>query len=285
MLPWFLGLIGALSPASGVPSFDIASVELLNPVVSAGDALDIRYSVSGDESQVCLIGGVSIYLGYIVQNLFPNSDALNRMSVSPSGGAFRVTDLKLSPFSVPTQEYRIEAFFVYDCQGRYRALYASRDGDHYLRANGEATAIPVMKFHLNENPRGDNTAPVIRLLAFEREIYRRGETPRIRFSATDNLSGIGPFAGAYLSAGSSLGQAGVDTRIQAAGGDAYVAVPYTIPADLDAAIDSLVLTEFSVQDVAGTWGGLRLPTVDSAFYETQAGVVTTIPAVRIQVGR
>ncbi len=281
--PWLFGFGSALFPAPQAPQFEISDARLLNPVVSAGDLLDIRYSVSGDRSQVCQIGGAAIYLGFIVQNLFPDSEAVNRTSLPLGDGAFQVTDLKISPYAVPTQEYRVENFFVYDCNGNYDALYAQRRGGFYVHKTGEPTEIPIIKFHLNENPNGDNTPPLIQSFKLDRDSYRRGDIPRILFAATDHLSGVGRNSGAYFASGSSFGQGGIDPRTRSLGSGEYESAPYMIPKDLDPAIDSLVLMSVSVQDLAGIWGELRLPSVDSPHYVFTGGVPTDIPAVKIRI--
>lgn len=256
------------------PHFAFTDARLATSIFSAGDPMVIHYSVQGDTSQINTLSGATIYLGYIVQNIFVNSDSFNRESRAINGANFAVSNLRINPWAYNHHPfYTIETFSVLDWSGASANLYVRGHNDEFYWQNGSQTRIRVMRFQLRPNPKSDITPPRIHSLVLDKSVYRLGETPIVRITASDDNSGPRPYTAGYIILNTGEGIAISDLQAQPFSGG-FFSRPWMVPRSLNPGAHAGVVTQFMVQDYSGNWGGLVLKSLNDEYYSTSEGQPT-----------
>jgi hypothetical protein len=278
-----LGL--AAAPARAAQT-RITHLTLANPELAAGDRLDLRADVQlGDGNLSLLTSG--IWLGLISQNVFPLSTAMNRTIERVADGKYAVTDLQVNPWAKPWEDdYTIKQFYVVDDSG-YMAQLFDVGGDTYVDEHGVETGVPVINFHVRQNPTGDFTRPKLLAVSATQASYRPGDPITFRIQATDDNSGIQEKSSLLVGVTTENtilgGKAATDSLAVTATAGSYVSSG-KIWIDKHYAGTRFPIWAFLVTDQALNQGGLVQREPEDEFYSDASTLEPTgVPVVWIDV--
>jgi hypothetical protein len=271
----------------------ITDAKLLNPQISAGEQMRIQFHATANPGQQIMTNsGSSVYLGFIQQNIFPQSDGLNLNSESLGGDLYEITSLVVNPWAAPDRPYEIEQFCVSvmpanghsTCLEAYEGAYWEHDPtDGTIKAY--KTQIPIMKFTVAPNPNADNIGPSIESIAFDKAFYYPGDEVHMQLSATDNLSGVPDQASGYFSTDALLFENGGFAQFSSKGSNVFVSnedSPVVIKTD--AQPGKYPVSNIGIMDRAKNYGFLmRTNPKDTTYTRYPGAVVTQIPIFEIEV--
>ncbi|MES2769485.1 MAG: hypothetical protein V4596_10105 [Bdellovibrionota bacterium] len=258
----------------------IESVTLKNPVVSAGEALDLHFETKENFS-VEPNSSMSIYLGFIEQNIFINSGELTRMSEPTGENSYRITNLTVNPWAYPRLElYTIQQIIFYEKDTfEMHSLYKGA-GNYYYDDDGDQTEIPVIKFKVLPNSKSDIAPPVITQFSVSKSEIFVDETFNVSFSASDAISGLSKN---ILPAVMLPGQNLMNLELNWDGANQFqlkgvkIEYPERLPED------GIVPLQFMLPDNGANTAFLIIKEPDDQFYTDSNGALTTIPVVYLKI--
>lgn len=260
-------------------AFPIKNVTLKNNKVSAGEVLDLAYEVE-EGFQAETNGGFSIYLGFIAQNIFINSDSLNRTSEAIDKTLYRVTDLAINKWALPREEaYRLEQITIYE-KGTFKSFTLFAGDDFYFDDQGSVTTIPVIHFKVRPNPNSDVIPPTLSEFSSSKKEIAADESFDIYFTAKDEISGVSENV---LVALTLPNQNILNLHPVAIGPDRYVVKNIRIDNPERLPVGEEFPIQLLVPDHGANFGRLWLKNPQDRFYLDAKGQQTSTPVVTLKI--
>jgi hypothetical protein len=128
---------------------------------------------------------------------------------------------------LPTGDYYMDSFYLYDRAGNQVVLSTDYPYDGFYHLGGPGgPAVPVWKVKVHNGGHADKTPPRLEEIAVDTTTWQVGGTYRLRFRATDDLSGVNVGGHTYGYLFSLADEANrhtiyLDQEIQSDGGDWY----------------------------------------------------------------
>ncbi|MES2802470.1 MAG: hypothetical protein V4654_08270 [Bdellovibrionota bacterium] len=260
--------------------FPIKNISLSNPVVSAGEALDISYEVE-DGFQVEENGGVNVYLGFIPHNVFIQGEPLNRTSVMIAKNHYRIIDLVVNQWVLPQHEsYRLLQIIFYEKETFRQVTLSAMGNDFYMDGEGNPTDIPVIYFKVNPNLNSDVTPPKITEIYVSKSEIAIDETFDVTFSIHDDNSGVSP---RVLAAVMLPHQNIINLNPIALGDGRYIFKNLRIEFPERLPESGVFPVGLSIPDHGANYGALWTQSADDQFYLDGVGSLTDIPVVQLKI--
>lgn len=190
----------------------------------------------------------------------------------------------MNPWVIPRQDkYVIQQFLVYDRNGKATYYTVGKDGFYY-EDNRVRTDMPVLSFHVLNNPRGDIVPPIIKAIRLKKSVYHPGENLVFDVAAKDDNSGVRTYCCGSLMTTFQQAVQGLNGSLRPVRPDAYElggfpilrVPPPTLPVQV---------TFISISDNAANFGGLRLLDGERHYRSEPDGRPTPIEAMAFTIVR